>query len=404
MTRGAALLLGILVLAARGGGTQSIPAGTIVDDVKCAGDATQSYALYLPSRYSADRPWSLLIAFHPGGRGRAMVEKYQAAAEQYGYIVAASNNSRNGPWAVSVAAVNAMTADLPQRFAIDPQRVYATGMSGGARVAMQLALANESIAGVIASSAGFADSQPRASVKFAVFATAGVDDFNYLEMRLLDRKLKTAHRLAIFEGGHTLPPDAVAMDAIEWMELQAMKTGRRARDEALIDRLLAKRRAAIDAAQGPANTVRALEEATADFTGLRDVSVESRRLKELSRQPDVKKALSREVKSDDAEMQQLSEVFALEAALADPDRRGETMMTLRDRLSRLAKKASAPDESPDRSQARRVLRAITAGASGRVQDLEYLKMLNAFVSRPTAGGGRGSGRRRPRRSQARGPA
>jgi hypothetical protein len=251
-------------------------------------------------------------------------------------------------------------------------------MSGGARVATQLALANGSIAGVIASSAGFADSQPRASLTFALFATAGTDDFNYLEMRLLDRKLKTPHRLAIFEGGHTLPPDAVAMDAIEWMELQAMKTGRRARDEALIDRLLAKRRAAIAAAQEPTDTVHALEGASADFSGLRDVSMESRRLKELSQQPDVKKALSRELKSDEAEMQLLSDIFALEAALADPDRHGETMMTLRDRVSRLAKKAAAPGETPDRSQARRVLRAITAGASGRVQDREYLQMLNEF--------------------------
>jgi hypothetical protein len=54
------------------------------------------------------------------------------------------------------------------------------------------------------------------------------------------------------------------------------------------------------------------------------------------------------------------------------------MMALRDRLSRLAKKAAAGTESAERSQARRVLRAITAGASGRVQDREYLQMLNEF--------------------------
>ena len=84
---------------------QDLPRGTIVDDVKCGTDPAQSYALYLPSAYSADRKWNLLIAFHPGARGRAMVEKYAAAAEQYGYIVAGSNTSRNGPWAVSGAAV-----------------------------------------------------------------------------------------------------------------------------------------------------------------------------------------------------------------------------------------------------------------------------------------------------------
>jgi predicted esterase len=380
MCRPAALLLGIVLLAGRAG-AQPFPTGTIVEDVKCAADATQSYALYLPSRYSPDRQWNLLIAFHPAGRGRAMVEKYQAAAEQYGYVVAASNNSRNGAWSVSAAAVKAMTADIGQRFAINPRRLYTTGMSGGARVAMQLALANEAIAGVIASSAGYPDSEPRSSVRFALFATAGTDDFNYIEMRLLDRKLKTPHRLVIFEGGHTLPPDAVAMDAVEWMELQAMQTGRRERDEALIDRLLDKRRAAIAAAQGPAEIVHALGAAVADFSGLRDLSAESRRLKELSQQTPVKDALSRERKSEDGEMQLLSDIFALEAGLGDPDRRGQTMMALRDRLSRLAKKAAAESESPERSQARRVLRAVTAGASGRVQDREYLQMLNELRPR-----------------------
>ena len=43
----------------------------------------------------------------PGARGRAIVETYQAAAEQYGYIVAGSNTSRNGPWAISMASVRA---------------------------------------------------------------------------------------------------------------------------------------------------------------------------------------------------------------------------------------------------------------------------------------------------------
>jgi hypothetical protein len=44
-------------------------------------------------------------------------------------------------------------------------------------------------------------------------------------MRLLDRKLTSPHHLAVFSGGHTLPPDDVALEAIEWLELQAMKTG-----------------------------------------------------------------------------------------------------------------------------------------------------------------------------------
>ena len=53
----------LLLVGSSGAGAQDFPRGTIVDDVKCAADASQSYALYLPSAYSPDRPWNLLVAF-----------------------------------------------------------------------------------------------------------------------------------------------------------------------------------------------------------------------------------------------------------------------------------------------------------------------------------------------------
>jgi dienelactone hydrolase len=362
-------------------GTQDLQRGAIIDDVRCAADSTQSYALYLPSTYSSDRQWNLLIAFHPGARGRLMVEKYRAAAEQYGYIVAASNTSRNGPWAVSAAAAQAMWADLHQRFPIDPQRIYTTGMSGGARVAMQVALGGNNIAGVIASSAGYPDSQPRATVPFAVFGTTGVEDFNYIEMRQLDRKLTSPHYLAVFDGGHTLPPDAIAFEAIEWMELQAMQSGRRTKDEALLDRLLEKRRRLIAASTSATDTLHLLDALVSDFRGLRDVSAEANRAKDLSKQSDVKKALKRERADEDAEARMLAEISDLEAGLGDDNRHTTALMMLRERLSKLAKKANVEEDSPDRSQARRVLRSITAGARGRVQDADYLKLLEQYAPR-----------------------
>jgi len=369
----------LLVLwSASGTRAQEVPRGTIVDELKCAADATQTYALYVPSTYSADRPWNLLIAFHPGARGRLMVEKYVAAAEQYGYIVAGSNTSRNGSWSVSAAAVRAMSADLGRRFAIDAERIYLTGLSGGARVAMQVALGKNGIAGVIASSAGYPDSQPRADVPFAVFGTAGTEDFNYIEMRLLDRKLTSPHYLAVFNGGHTLPPDAVALEAIEWMELQAMKSGRRTRDDALVDRLFEKRQRRIAGSTHAADTVHLLDALVSDFKGLRDVSADSARARDLSKQPDVKKALARERADDDAEARMLGDVFDLEAGLSDESRHDVALARLRDRLSKWARTANAAEESPERNQARRMLRAITTGAADRVQDRGYRTLLEQY--------------------------
>jgi dienelactone hydrolase len=366
------LLAGAAVVSAQ---EQELPRGTVLEDVKCIADPSEGYALYLPSTYSAERPASLLMAFHPSARGRALVELYRTAAEQYGYIVAGSNTSRNGPWAVSLKALQAMSDDLGRRFAIDTRRVYLTGMSGGARVATQVALGSKAIAGVIASSAGFPDSQPRQTVTFPLFATAGTEDFNYLEMRRLDRRLTSPHRLVIFSGGHTLPPETVAGEAIEWLELQAMATGVRARDEGLIDRLLEKRRKTIDSAESVA-TLHQLEALVADFKGLRDVPPEQARVAALSKIGAIRKAAAREADDDAAEQRALDEVFELEQQLRNPDLRFQSLGRLRKLLDDWSRNASSSTASADRDRARRLLSAVSAGVATRSDDAEYLKLVD----------------------------
>src|SRR5262249_26939962 len=136
----------ILMLVAQTSLDRDLPRGQIVADVKCAEDSTQNYALYLPSAYTPDRAWPVILAFDPGGRGRNGVERYQAALEKYGYIVAGSNNSRNGSPETG-KAVAAMSSDVLARFNVNTRRVYTAGMSGGARVAFSVALASRSIAG-----------------------------------------------------------------------------------------------------------------------------------------------------------------------------------------------------------------------------------------------------------------
>jgi poly(3-hydroxybutyrate) depolymerase len=357
---------------------QELQRGVVIERVQCMDDPAQSYALYLPSGYSPERKWSLVLAFHPAARGVLMVEKFKGAAEQYGYVVAASNNSRNGPYAVSSAAAQAMSTDVGRRFSVDPQRVYLAGMSGGARVAMGIALGKNNIAGVIASSGGYPDSQPRDRVTFAVFSTAGTEDFNFIEMRRLDRQLSSAHLLAVFQGGHTLPPDDVAFDALEWMELQAMQSGRRARDSALLERMVEKRRARIATSTDLADTVYLLRALVADFKGLVHLSADASRLQQMTARPEVKKALKRDRDGVDAEARMLTEIFEIEARLGEDDRREVSVMMLRDRLGKLSRKATADADTPERSQARRVLRSVTAGASERVVDREYLTLLQQY--------------------------
>ena len=376
MRRAAALAVALLLSAPAH--AQDVRRGEIIDSVATLDDPSETYSLYLPSTYTPDRQWSVLMGFHPGARGRAIVEKYRDAAETFGVILAASNTSRNGPWDVSARAAKAMSGDVYRRFSVNPDRIYLTGFSGGARVAMQIALAGNRIAGVIASGAGYPDARPRRSVPFLVFGTVGLDDFNYIELRQLDRELRSPHRVIFFDGGHTLPPDEVALEAIEWMELRAMATGARPRDEDLVTRLWSKRMQAVETAGETAAAVPLLLAMAAEFNGVRDVAGVTARATELSKREPIKRALNQQRDDDEAEARLIERILELEAGLRSDERRADSLMTLRVVLDDSFKQANAATDSPARRRARRVLRVVTSGVNQRVQDPDYLKLLEKY--------------------------
>ncbi len=365
-------LLSVAALAA------SVPAGKIVDPVKCVADPAQSYALYLPARYSAERAWPVILTFEPLARGRLPVERFQAAAEAFGYIVAASNNSRNGPWEDSMAAARAMTADVLGRFAIDSRRVYLAGMSGGARVALALALGSSEIAGVVACAAGYPGGKLYKKVPFPIFATAGADDFNYVELRRLDRELTTPHHLAIFTGGHGWLSSDLAVEAIEWLEIEAMRAGRRPRDAALVDRIFAKRTAALAARGDGPELLAALDAMAADFAGFKEVAEFSARAAALRRDKRVKQEIRKELDAEHEEERQRNLLDAIEAQLANPEQAGVARARMREAWKKLAAGARAGEDSQERRVARRVWYGAAVSAQHRKLDPEYRKIIAEF--------------------------
>jgi len=369
------LLFSLLVLASAGI-AQDFPKGQIIDEVKCKADEKQTYALYLPSGYTPDRKWNIILAFDPRGRGRVPVAQLQAAAEKYGYIVAGSYNSRNGPMQVSQNAAKALIADVQARFSIDPKRMYAAGQSGGARFALDLALGSKLFAGVIASSAGFA--QPMGggvALPFVVFATAGTEDFNYLEMRRFDRQLTSPHQVRIFVGDHTWLPSDLAVEALEWFEIQAMKSGLRPRDEAMIERVFAMRKARIAAEPDKGETYYDTLELAVDFKGLRDVSGFEKAAETLEKQKDVRDSLQATGMAEMNEGTLGAEIQNFSEQLDNPAERAECLAELRVRLTKLGEQAKAPEDSAQRRMARRVIRGVMADNAGR-SDADFRKLLD----------------------------
>jgi dienelactone hydrolase len=202
----------LLLLAAE------LPRGSLIPRVPATQDPKLSYALYLPSFYSPERRWPILYCLDPGARGHLPVERFSKAAEAEGFIVAGSNDSRNGPIELVEQAISAMLDDTASRFSIDPKRVYAAGFSGGSRVALGWAM-NGRIAGVVACGAAFGAPRQPSRIPFSLFACAGVDDFNYGELYALSvavAKSQSPQRFAEFQGGHEWLPEGLALEALQF--------------------------------------------------------------------------------------------------------------------------------------------------------------------------------------------
>jgi len=191
--------------------------------VVAARDTSQSYAVYLPKNYDPTRPSPILYAFHPAARGDKLVELFREACERHGWIVAGSMNSRNGPPEPVFEALQAIWADTESRFNLSPNQRYATGFSGGSRVAFGFARMNRGrFAGVIAMGAGVSTDKVLPEKEIAVYVTCGETDFNRepeLEFWLVPslKENGNAHKFRTFPGGHIPPPKEVAGEAVDWL-------------------------------------------------------------------------------------------------------------------------------------------------------------------------------------------
>lgn len=379
------LLIGAAAPAPAPAPATALPRGAIVEKVVAAADPTETYALYLPSRYDPARHWPIVYLFDARGQGLFPTELFRAAAETYGYLLASSYNSASdGPFAPNLKAMQAMWSDTHRRLAIDDKRVYAAGFSGTVRSSCTLALAVPgSIVGVIGAGAGFPpEKPPTAKTPFVFFGTVGNLDFNFDEMQELDETLEDlhlSHRIEEFPGPHSWMPADLATLAIEWVEVQAMKSGTRPRDETLLTRLwnedMAKARSLEAAGDrlGAWHRYRAIAE---EFAGLADVTAATTRAAELNGAKDVKaqRRQRRELRERD---RQYIEDSQRTLAAADPESGPVNLPRLLAdlRIPELRARAAKDPTSEQALAAQRLLNTLGAQTSFYLPQL-YLERKN----------------------------
>jgi len=203
------------------------PVGKITDPVPAESDDKWSFRLYLPKGFSLSRKWPVMFIMSPGGGKNANTfRRYVKGAERNGWILAMSVESRNS-FKEADSAMMAMVADVRKRLPVDENRMYASGFSGGARMAFMLAgECDKPLAGVLACGAGRSGVMP--SSKTTVYGLCGSNCFNRWDMACTHRDLGgKENRLRFFVGKHAWANEDLLKDSMTYLNLVGLARAKR---------------------------------------------------------------------------------------------------------------------------------------------------------------------------------
>ncbi|MFW6083862.1 MAG: hypothetical protein ACODAA_01470 [Gemmatimonadota bacterium] len=308
------------------------PTGRIVENVRATSDSSRSFALYVPTSYTPDREWPLVMIMDPRGRGVPPLRKLVPAAERLGYVVASSSNTASDVGGdPNTPAVNAMLATLQPRLSLDDRRFYLFGMSGTARIAWSLAYAGiPHFAGVAGFGAGIppdmdlGEAVEDHGAPFAFYGGAGDRDYNYGELVVLGNRLDRLgfdHTTVTYGGRHGWPPDEAEFEAaLSWLHMAAMRQGRLEPDTGWLNaeyesRLAAARELEDDGRHGPA--WRAYASLAADVNGLLERTEAGERAVALADDPEVSRWRARRLELARAHLEYEDRATAWLRATAD---------------------------------------------------------------------------------------
>jgi dienelactone hydrolase len=201
--------------------------GKVSAAIPCKAAPEWSYFVYLPKSFNKTRLYPIIYVMDPGGGKAGTVNRYVPAAERHGFIVAASKESKNG-FVRANEAIDAMMKDTEARLPVLSELTFASGMSGGSRLAYLLAERNPSISGVIACGSGHGVYPDNADLKvfhdaklrpgLPVYSLEGTNCFNRDEaVRSHNTFSNERCRLTFFPGKHDWAKPELIADGLSFV-------------------------------------------------------------------------------------------------------------------------------------------------------------------------------------------
>lgn len=214
--------------------------GKIINTVAVNDSISETFALYLPTNFEVSKKWPVIFVFDLEGHGKQALSMFRTAAEEEGYILAASNNVHDSlSISKNVLISTRMMSSLYSILPIQNNRTYTAGFSGGARLASLMPTFVRNINGVISCGSPIANIEVLDSKRpFHFIGIVGNEDYNYTEMLSSQKalnKLRLPNYLVFFDGTHEWPTNEYLSKAMQILTLSSMAKGDVPKDTTFIE-------------------------------------------------------------------------------------------------------------------------------------------------------------------------
>ncbi len=217
----------------------SLVKGAITENIVVNDSLGESMSVYLPSSFEVSKTWPMIFVFDMEGKGKQALSMFREAAEEQGYLLAASNNfSDTIGLSQNILIANRFFNAAFDLLPLQKERVYTAGFSDAARVASIVPNFIKGIKGVISVGASVGNLEIlSAQNPYYFIGIVGREDYNFIDMmetrKTLDR-LKFPNQLLVHDGGHEWPSKDFISNSLKIFTFSAMAKGELAKDKQLI--------------------------------------------------------------------------------------------------------------------------------------------------------------------------
>ena len=200
--------------------------GEIIENLMVNDSLKSTFSLYLPTNFSTDTQWPLLMVFDVHGKEKQAMSMFVLAAEKEGYVLAAPKMVDTLSLTNNMLLTGKTIEEVVNILPIRKGRVYAAGASSGGRFATLVPVFIPGVKGAISIGSSLANRE-LLNIKspFHFIGMVSKDNFEYTSMltdtNLLD-KMKFPNQMLLFDGNKDWPGVEYLEKGMQLFTLDAM--------------------------------------------------------------------------------------------------------------------------------------------------------------------------------------